>query len=320
MRGDEQAVDMEDRQRVDQHVAALGWRAPVPVVLERQRVREQVAVAQHRPLAAPGRAAGVEDRRQVVALARRRRVGGAEMRRPLEQAAAAVVAEGEDPGRSRGEGELGGPDEILRRADEDGRFGIADEIGDLVALVGGVERQVDMAGAQHREVEQQRLDRLLDLHRDPARAAAGRASRAGWRASPSPARGRASCSKGPSRRSRSRSGRGRRESRRAGRRTGWRGRRRSSTGWRGCESGADSCSLRGAVNRADRAGSPCPTGVPGRRRNDGRLAGRSRVCRARWRRIADRRAFNAALVLSYRHRRTCMTSFAHRPIARLAAL
>ena len=73
VRGDEQAVHMEDRQGVDQHVAALGRRAPAPVALQRHRVRDQVAVAEHRPLAAPGGAAGVEDGGEVVAAALRRK-------------------------------------------------------------------------------------------------------------------------------------------------------------------------------------------------------------------------------------------------------
>ena len=195
---------------------SAGVRQP-QYALQRDGVREQVAVRQHRPLAAPGGAARVEDRGEVVARALRRRVPCRRSGGPFEQAAAAIVAEGEDEGRSGGERELGRPDEVLRRADEDGGLGVADEVADLVALVGGVERQVDVAGAQHGQVEEQRLDRLLDLHRDPL-AAAGRANRAGWRASPSPARGRARCRRGRSRSSRSRRCRGRRERRPAARR------------------------------------------------------------------------------------------------------
>ena len=153
VRGDEEAVDVEDRQRVDQHVAAFVGSAPAPVALQRLRVRQQVAVAEHRALAAPGRAAGVEDRGQVVAVALGGRVRVAEVRRPLEQAAAAVVVEREDVARAGREGELGRPDEVRRPADDDRGLGVADEVADLVALVGGVERQVDVAGAQHREVE-----------------------------------------------------------------------------------------------------------------------------------------------------------------------
>jgi hypothetical protein len=90
------------------------------------------------------------------------KVGGA-----LEQAAAAVAAEAEHPAGAGGEGELRQPGEVLGRADQHARLGVAEEIAQLVALVGGVERQVDMAGAQHRQVEEKRLDRLLGLDGDP---------------------------------------------------------------------------------------------------------------------------------------------------------
>ena len=148
------------------------------------------------------------------------RVG--EVRRALEQAAAAIVAEREDDARAGAEGELGGPGEILRRADEHRRLGIAEEVADLVALVGGVERQVHEAGAQHGEVEEQRLDRLLGLHGDPARRRqVERIEQVGeHRARPlDVAPGVEAAAR---RRSRWRRRRGRRGSRRAGRRTGWR--------------------------------------------------------------------------------------------------
>jgi hypothetical protein len=60
--GHEQAVHMEDGQCVDQHVAL----SPSPVVLEHDRVGQQVAVRQHGALAAARGAAGVEDGSQVV--------------------------------------------------------------------------------------------------------------------------------------------------------------------------------------------------------------------------------------------------------------
>src|SRR4029079_8997703 len=123
----------EDRQRVDQHVAAWFEAAPAPIRLQRDGGREQVAGRQHRSLASPRGAARVEDRGEVVARAQYGRVAVGEVSRPFEQAAAAVVAEGEDEGGPGGEGELGRPGEILRRADEDGRLGVADEVGDLVA-------------------------------------------------------------------------------------------------------------------------------------------------------------------------------------------
>src|SRR2546427_7377220 len=48
---------------------------------------------------------------------------------------------GVDMGHARGEGDLGDPAEIARRADHDGGLGIAHEVFDLGALVGRVQRQ-----------------------------------------------------------------------------------------------------------------------------------------------------------------------------------
>ncbi len=138
---------------------------PAPVVLQHQRIAQQVAVRQHRALAAPGGAAGVEDRRQVVGAFARRRVLLAHQRRAVEQAAAAVVAEREDVARAGLERQAREPGEVLRRAHHHGRFGVADEVFDLGLLVGGVQRQVHIARALHCEVEHQRLDALFGLHR-----------------------------------------------------------------------------------------------------------------------------------------------------------
>ncbi len=164
VRGDEQAVHMEDRQRVDQHVARL----PAPVVLQRERVGKQVAVAQHRALAAPRGARGVEDRGQVVGRAPRWLVAVAVQRGALQQRAAAIVVEREHVRRAGLERDLRHPAETASGAHHHRRLGVADEVLDLGRLVGGVERQVDEPRAQHRQVQHQRLDRLLGLRRDAA--------------------------------------------------------------------------------------------------------------------------------------------------------
>ena len=167
VRGDEEPVHVEDRQRMDEHVAAL----PVPVVLQRQRVRQQVAVRQHRALAAAGGSAGVHDGGQVVAAAHGRHVlvgvdGGA-----LEQAAGAIVVQREDMRRACQERGPAQPAEAARGAHHHGRLGVAQEEADLGILVGRIERQVHEAGTQHRQVQQQRLHRLVAMRRD---ARAGR--------------------------------------------------------------------------------------------------------------------------------------------------
>ena len=162
VRGDEQAVHVEDRQCMDQHVAF----APAPVGLQRDGVRQQVGMAEHRALAAAGGARGVEDGGQVVAVALGRLVRLRLAGRGVEQRAGAVVVEGVDVLRAGGLGDARHPVEVPRRADDDAGLGIADEVLDLAGLVGVVQRQVDMARAQHRQVEHQRLDRLLGLHGD----------------------------------------------------------------------------------------------------------------------------------------------------------
>ena len=92
--GHKQAVHMEDGQRMQQHVAALLWRAPAPVALQHLGVGQQVAVRQHGPLAAPGRAAGVDDGGQVIGLDHCAGVcWRGTLRRALQQAAAAVIVQ-----------------------------------------------------------------------------------------------------------------------------------------------------------------------------------------------------------------------------------
>ena len=89
------------------------------------------------------------------------------MRGALQQAAAAVGAKREDMRRAGAERDLRGARKVLGAADENARLGIADEIFDLCRLVGAVERQVDIARPQHRQVQQQGFDRLVGLHCHP---------------------------------------------------------------------------------------------------------------------------------------------------------
>ena len=57
VQGHKQTVDMEDGQRVNEDVIRL----PTPVIFQDLRVREQIAVCQHRAFAAACRAAGVQN-------------------------------------------------------------------------------------------------------------------------------------------------------------------------------------------------------------------------------------------------------------------
>ena len=77
-----------------------------------------------------------------------------------------MIGQREDVPAARLERDLGYPTEILRGANDDRRLGIADKIFDFINPVRGIERQVDLAGAQGREIQQQRFRRFLDLHCD----------------------------------------------------------------------------------------------------------------------------------------------------------
>ncbi|OQC06313.1 MAG: hypothetical protein BWX79_02115 [Alphaproteobacteria bacterium ADurb.Bin100] len=171
MNGHEQAMHVEDRQRVDEHVAPAvrpSGSRPAPVVLQHHGVGPHVAVRQHRAFAAPGGTTGVEDGSQVVVVLDSRGVAIVAAGRALQQGAGAIVAQGEHVFRARSEGDLADPAKIFRAANHHGGLGIADEILDFGALVSRVQRQEHIACAQRGEVQQHGFDRFFDLHRHPA--------------------------------------------------------------------------------------------------------------------------------------------------------
>ena len=92
MNGDKQAMDMENRECVDQHVAAL----PAPVVFEHLRIAEQITVAEHRAFAAARGAAGVQNGGQILGRSWGGLVHIAVLRRAFQQAAGAVLIQGEN--------------------------------------------------------------------------------------------------------------------------------------------------------------------------------------------------------------------------------
>ena len=160
--GHEQSMRMVDRQRVDQHVLV----GEAPVIDERQRVRGEIAVRQHRALRAAGGARRVEDRREVIFAPVNICEVRAHRARGLDQRAVFLHAQRLDMGdaRARRHGcELFAAGGI---AHENLRLGVAEKILDLRGRVGGVERQEDRARAQACEIQQHRVGRFLDLHGD----------------------------------------------------------------------------------------------------------------------------------------------------------
>ena len=171
VRRHEQAVGVEDGQRVHEHI--VGGEAPA--LDQRPRVGAQVVVREHGAFRPPGGAGGVEDGRQVAAVtshvdALGRRGAGGLQKRAL--ALAAHRLQSRHAGRGDDGGHVVAP---LRAADEHDRLGIAEEVVDLRRRVRGIERQVDGARPQAAEVEHDRGPRLLDLDGDPvARTDPGR--------------------------------------------------------------------------------------------------------------------------------------------------
>ena len=155
----EEAVGVIDRQGVEKHVAG----PEAPGIDEREGVRDEVRVGEHRALRAAGRAGRIEDRGEIVGASlnprkiRRLSLGKLDQRTPpgrVERFDRRALGECRDTGSPR------------RVADDQPRFGVADEIGKLGKRVGGVEGQIDRPGAQAGEIEDERLGGLLGLDGD----------------------------------------------------------------------------------------------------------------------------------------------------------
>ena len=158
---------MEERQHVQEHVAA----AESPGRVQHPRVGVEVVVGEHRALGLAGGARGVEERREVVGLARHGVEGVGHRAARLDQGAVLSGAEGEGLADGVALAQPGDAVRRLRPRHHQPGLGVAEEVVELALGIRGVERQVDRARAQACEVEDERARRLLHLHRD---AVAGR--------------------------------------------------------------------------------------------------------------------------------------------------
>ena len=201
--------------------------APAPRLLQHPRVAQQVAVREHRALAAAGGAARVEDGREVVGAARHRLLEVALQHGALEQVAGAVLVEHEDVLHAGLERELAHPAVVALGAHHHARLRIAHEVLDLAAPG----RRCSAAGRRSRRAARRgRASAPRRSSRSARRCARLRAAPATAAGSPSsrcPGRGRARCrsaartaGRAARRRSPRRCRPGRRGTRRAGRRRG----------------------------------------------------------------------------------------------------
>ena len=142
-----------DRQRVNQHVLVR----ESPVVDQRARIRCEIVVAEHRALGAAGGARGVKDRGEIVVGAGHRFEFGAGFVGGFRQRTLAVSSQRLDLGVDLPCDctDPFGPGSI---AHHQRWFGVGDEIIQLVQRIGGVERQIDRAGADRRQIKHEARD------------------------------------------------------------------------------------------------------------------------------------------------------------------
>src|ERR1700716_572618 len=105
-------------------------------------------MGQHRTLRLPGRSGRVEDRSDVVRLRRNRFEVIRLIRGAIEQVARSTCKRQ----RRRFGTQGGGPFRGFGTADDDRRFGIAEEVRELTLLVSRIERKKDKPGAKTAEV------------------------------------------------------------------------------------------------------------------------------------------------------------------------
>ena len=157
----EKAVRVKDRQRMKQHVI----RREPPACDQRLRIRQQVALRQHRPLGAARGPGGVQECCQIIERAGHGREAVGLCGGQIAQAARTV-----GPQRLENRADTGGDGRhrlgLAGVADEQRRATVAHEIVQLLGRVGGVERQEHDTGLDAGGIERQRLRRFLDMNRN----------------------------------------------------------------------------------------------------------------------------------------------------------
>ena len=149
---------MEHGQCVEQDIVG----GDLPDVAQGPCDEGQVGMREHRPLGAPGGAGGVEDRGHVVGVDRGNLVERGRRPRPLGERTRSVGLEC-DRGPAVFARQRQDRLECAAATHEKAGAGVFDETGDFHRRVVGVQRQVDRADPQYRQVERERLGALADL-------------------------------------------------------------------------------------------------------------------------------------------------------------
>ena len=144
--GDEKPMNVEDRQRVQQHIVLGKFPSPAQAV----GIRIKIAMGEHGALRAAGGTGRVKNGRQVAHAGfgvRKtfRRIGCL----PDQRSVLTVVAQGQKRHR-RQTGRDFFP--VFVGADKQARLGVLNEIGELRRGVSGVQRQIDKTGPETRQI------------------------------------------------------------------------------------------------------------------------------------------------------------------------
>ena len=158
----EQTVGVEDREHVQEHVAL----AEPPGLVQHLCVRVEVRVGEHRALRLAGGARRVEQRGEVAGAAFDGVEGIRHRAARLDQGAVVAHSEGERLVDAVPFAERRESFRRLGSSHHESRLGIAEEVVQLPIRIRGVEREIDRARAQAREVEDECPRGLLHLHRD----------------------------------------------------------------------------------------------------------------------------------------------------------
>ena len=160
--GHKEPMQVVDRQGMQQNIGTN----KTPQGPKGEGVAGQVVVAEHGALGAPGGARGVDDRRDLIATDGCHRFKRRCLIHSLAQAALSGPVQGEQCRACRlGSFTQGGF--TVRSGDEQPWLRITQKIGHLGWGVGCIQRHVDGAQTQRRQVQQQGFWRFIDLRQYP---------------------------------------------------------------------------------------------------------------------------------------------------------
>ena len=164
MNGHKQAVHMENRQSVNEHIALF----PTRMRLGGLRITEHIAMREHGALASACGATGVQNGGQIVLVFGRNFVLIFLLCSAFKQSTRSVVIQGEHILSACFECNFAHPAKVGARADHHRRFCIANEVLNLGALIGCVQWQEHIACSQGGQIQHQGFHRLFHLYRNAA--------------------------------------------------------------------------------------------------------------------------------------------------------